>query len=405
MEIYHKLKAQVVQKGSDEYEKKQHHWRERIRDAYYVRGWSRKRIMRYFHISIHTVHRWTQSADQDCSIDNRGWPRGVKRMHTPETLDRIRTIHQDLTNDPAEFFTGASAIEHEWILRYDDPPPPLRTIGAMMREMKLSALRKKGRSKGAAAYLRYPEYTIYHGLGGRVIEVDFIKKFLTGRTDPLCFQSFSAKQSPKIRAFILVEAETADAFIKGCHWFLTNYEKPMYLKMDNSATMLGSASAKRTVSRVARHLLKKKIIPIFSVPRRPFTQASIEGSNSMFSRRFWTTRDFKDVDDVTMQLGWLNAAIIRYHGYVRPKPQRPSSPFVPRIYFIRQVYESTTTPQMGAIDVQHEEILLPLSYVKFFVLAEWNLEEQRLVVYFETEKQSVPIHERSFCINGEALTL
>lgn len=400
-----KLDTIQCRKETDGYEKKRVRFRERIRDAYFAFGWSRKRIQREFGISIHTVRKWTQAADQDCSVDHRGWRQGMRRTHTLETLDRIKVIHQELRTNREEFFTGASAIEREWTLRFPEPAPPLRTIGALLKELQLSGRRTKGRGKGAAAYLHYPEHTLYHGLGGRLIEADFIgRKFLTGRSAPVCFMSYSAKMSPKIRAFQRVEAETTQAFEASSSWFFLTYEEPDFLKLDNATPLLGSTSAKRTISHVARTLLQRRIIPIYSVPRKPFTQASVEGSNSMFARKFWNVRHFTSLEDVDTQLGWFNAAIARYHGYT-PRSRRRPTTFSPRIYFLRQVHEVHEAKGYGVIDIQHETIRLPVDYVKYFVLAEWDLEAQRLTVHFENEKTLIPIHEESFPINGKKLEL
>ena len=258
----------------------------------------------------------------------------MRRKHSDQTLERIRQIHQDLSTNREEFFTGASAIEREWTVRFPEAPPPLRTIGALLKELHLSTTRTKGRGKGAAAYLHYPEYTLYHGLGGRLIESDFIgRKFLTGRSEPLCFMSFSAKLSPKIRAYQRVEAETTQAFEASSAWFFSTYEEPDFLKLDNAAPLLGSTSAKRTVSKVARSLLRRRIVPIYAVPRKPFSQGSVEGSNSVFARKFWNVRRFESLEDVDTQLGWFNAAIARYHGYAPRSRKRPTT-FSPRIYFL-----------------------------------------------------------------------
>lgn len=400
-----KLTSTQFRKVLNGYEKKQIRRREQIRDAYFQFGWPRKKIQREFGISIHTVRLWTQAADQDCSIDHRGWPRGMRRAHTAQTLERIQLIHQDLRTNAEEFFTGASAIEREWTRRFPEPPPPLRTIGALLKELNLSGSRTKGRGKGAAAYLHYPEYTLYHGLGGRLIEADFIgRKSFTGQSAPLCFMSFSAKLSPKIRAFQRVGAETADVFIEAGTRFFTEYEEPDFLKLDNASTLIGSASGKRTISRVARFLLGRQIVPIYAVPRKPFTQASVEGSNSMFARNFWNARRFTSLEDLDTQLEWFNAAIGRYHGYTPRTRTRPTT-FVPRMYFLRQVHESPEHKGFGSIDVLHEVIRLPLPYVKYFVLAEWNLDTQQLTIYFESDKTLSPLHEQSFRINGKKFQL
>lgn len=129
------------------YEKKQQQLRQRINDAFFGTHWTRSQIREYFGVSSHTVLRWTQAAVQDCSVDGRGWRKGVMRSHSSETLERISLIHHELSSNPEDFFTGASAIAREWSLRFTDPPPPVRTIGIMLKELHLSTSRKKGRQR------------------------------------------------------------------------------------------------------------------------------------------------------------------------------------------------------------------------------------------------------------------
>ncbi|MDI6751968.1 MAG: hypothetical protein QME07_03825 [bacterium] len=57
-------------------------------------------------------------------------------------------------------------------------------------------------NQGASHYLCYPEYTIYHLLGERVLEADFVgKKYITARSEPLNFIGFSFKKEPRLKLF------------------------------------------------------------------------------------------------------------------------------------------------------------------------------------------------------------
>ena len=267
-------------------------------------------------------------------------------------------------------------------------PPPLRTIGQLLSDLGLSGKREKGRNKGAARYLCYPEYTLYHLLGGRVAEADFIgMKYIFGRTEPLNFSGFSFKKEPKLRYFQRISGQTAQELKKACSSFFKKFEKPDFLKVDNCLATIGSASGRRNISQVMYFLLKNQIIPIFAVPRKPFSQASIEGNNSVFSRKFWNRIQFQSVEEVDEKLKWFNASSQEYMGYKPPqKAKEPKKNFVPRVYFIRQVHEKKET-RKAFIDVLNEKVFLPLSYVNYFVLAEWNLREEKLSVYFEKEQK------------------
>lgn len=358
--------------------------------------------MRRERVSSKFVVRWTQSPDQDMIADRRGWKKGVRRRWTADTEQCIRTLHDTLSADPMSFFTGPTAIADAWRRTYRELPPPLRTIGMIMKDLNLSRSRKKGGNKGASRYLCYPEYTIYEKLGGRIAEADFVgKKYLAGRTAPIHFAGFSFKKEPKGRWFKRVEAETADCLIAAGAEFISQYEKPDFLKVDNAAAMSGSGSGKRNISRAMASLLKEQIIPIFSVPRRPFSQASIEGNNSVFARFFWNRRHFGSIEDVDTQLGWFNRASRAYYHYLPPHHKKHAhKKFVPRVYFIRQVQEETTRKRTrGYIEVLNERITLPKAYIQYFVLAEWNLREEKLTIYFEKEQKSYAIKQISFQIN------
>lgn len=376
-------------------------YREKVNRLYFESNWSKNRISRELHMSKHFVVRWTQSPGQDFSKDGRGWPKGQRRKWTESTEQRIREIHENQLSDPEEFFFGATAIQHRWRKKYRDVPPPLRTIGQILTDLHLSNPRKKGRNKGAAKYLLYPEKTIYGGqLGSRVLESDFIQRFLKGRSSPLHFIGYSAKKTPRIRYFIRIAGQTADAFINACDTFFDRFEQPDVMKVDNAATFIGSVSGKRNLSKTMLYLLNRGITPVFAVPRRPFTQASVEGNNSVFARNFWNKRVFENLTDVDRQLQWFNESSLRYTAYQKPKPATPKKEKpVTNIYFLRQIMESSVTPGQGSISVLNEEILLPPEWINFFVLAKWELETETLSVFIELKHQLQTLDESQFLIN------
>lgn len=347
---------------------------------------------------------WTKSPNQNFEKDNRGWPKGKRRKWSKSTENSIKEIHKDLVEDPYQFYAGATVIQQEWRKRYSDTPPPLRTIGQIMSSLGLSEKRKKTKNKGAARYLCYPEYTIYSLLGGRVLESDFIgRKHITGRTEPLNFIAFSFKKEPRLRYFKRVRGERGDDFIEQSDHFFKKFEKPDFMKVDNSLAIIGSASGKRNISKVMKFLLREQVMPIFAVPKRPFSQASIEGNNSVFARKFWNRIDFKSVEEVDEKLEWFNLSSQRYLHYQPPKTKlKRKKNFIPKIYFIRQVKEDKEQTDKPFIDVLNEKVFLPKSYINYFVLAEWNLKQEQLSIYFEKEQHSKMIKKLSFKINPES---
>ena len=364
-------------------------------------GWSKTEIAEWLGVSRPFVAEWTQASGQDVERDARGWPKGRARHWDARVSRRIAQLHAKLTKDPREFFHGATAIQHEYRQRYPEQPvPPLRTIGRILAALGLSMPRKRGRGKGAARYLCYPEHTVYHTLGARVLEVDFVgHKFLTGRHAPLHFLGCSFKHVPKLRYFQRVPAETSTVLIEACAAFFARFETPDVVKVDNALAAIGSGSGKRALSRFMVFLLQQQVLPVFAVPKKPFSQASIEGNNSVFGRKFWQPHTFRSVRDVDRRLEWFNASSQRYTGYEAPPPHPAPIDFVPKVYFLRQVREAPDAPATAGIDVLNEWIALPASYVNYFVLAEWNLHTERITILFEQDSVAKPIKSRKFTIN------
>ena len=340
--------------------------------------------------------------EQDPNVDHRGWPVGRRRRWSVQTERRIKYLHTALQRDSKEFFSGATAVEHRWRVKYPaEKPPPLRTIGQIMKDLGLTTQRKKGRRKGAARYLCYPEKTVYGGwLGERVLEVDFIeRRYLHGSGQPLQFIGFSAKTEPKLRYFQRLEDLTWRTVKVACERFFERFERPQVLKVDNAPAFVGSGSAKRTLSRAVIFLLQHQISPVFSVPRRPFTQASIEGNNSVFSRYFWKRRTFESVEDVDRQLDWFNESSLRYTNYQRPNRSESRKDFLAQVYFLRQVQESEHRPGSGSISVVNEEVFLPAAQINFFVLAQWNLKSEKLTVFREQNETLQTLTQINFPVN------
>jgi Putative ATPase subunit of terminase (gpP-like) len=362
---------------------------------YFEQGWSRGRIAAHLGVSRMFVHRWTQDPARRPEADARGWRKGTGRRWSADTHRRLVAIAEELRADPTEFFTGATAVLQAFRARYpDEPAPPVRTVGRTLTQAGLTR-RPRPRGRGAARYLCYPEHTVYTQLGKRVSELDAIgPKFLRGTSMPLFFLGISFKQPPRWRYFLRTADITASTLIQHCATFFDTWERPEVMKVDNGPGMSGSQSAVRTVSRFVQFLLRQQVTPVFAVPRRPFSQASIEGNNSVFARHFWRRWRFVSAAEVDVQLAWFNAASARYSGYT-PPPAASRVAFEPKIYFIRQVHE--IAPGQAAIHVANAAVALSPVYVNLFVLAEWHLGTQRLTVSLEREQQleclvQIPFH-------------
>jgi hypothetical protein len=71
---------------------------------------------------------------------------------------------------------------------------------------------------------------------------------------------------------------------------------------------------------------------------------------------------------------------------------------VPRVYFIRKVFEHPETKR-GYIDVLKEQVTLPAPYINYFVLAEWNLKTEQLRILFEQDEKPKRLKSTRFPLN------
>jgi len=375
-----------------------------VNELYFNHHFSKTSIAQKMKVSRNFVSRWTQSINQDFTSDNRGWKKGKSRKWDSEIKEKIKSIRLYLENDSFEFYHGATAIQQEWRRRYSDEViPPLRTIDKYLSELGLAKKRKE-KHKGAAKYLCYPEHTIYNQIGDRVAEVDFIgKKYISGSSEPLNFIGFSFKKEPRLRYYRRIEGQTTNNFITETDKFFRFFEKPDVIKLDNGLAFIGSASGKRNISRSMFFLLKNNVIPVFAVPRKPFTQASIEGNNSVFSKKFWNKFDFKSLKEIDDKLELFNQSSQRYTEYRRPEKNLQNRNFTPKVYFIRQVKEVSENKKFGAyINVLNVIIPMPKSLVNYYVLSEWKLNKETLNIYFEKDKRQKLIKKIDFKINKKS---
>jgi len=340
---------------------------------------------------------WTKSENRDFTKDRRGWQKGKPRQYTEADEYRVLEIREELERDKI-FFTGASAILQVYKEKYPDiKSPSLRFIGRVLSKHG-KATKHRGRNKGASRYLLYPEYTI-NNLGERLLEIDFIgKKFIEGRTEPVDFIAFSLRK-PVLKHFRRVSGDTAENVIKESKRFFREFCKPDVVKVDNAFAMRGSSSGERPISKVMMFFLQNEITPIFTAPRKPWNQASIEGANSVFSRKLWNRFEFRNLNEIDEKLELFNEAYRKYCEFPdQPLQNKEKSNYIPKIYYIKKVYDEEEY-EKGYIEVANTKVFLPLEYINLFVLAEWNLKEENLTINLEREKELLTIDKIPFKIN------
>ena len=270
-------------------------------------------------------------------------------------------------------------------------------ITSTLKDLGLSKPHKK-RIKGGSEYQRYPKILI--GLIGNIIlEIDFIQRFIKGQTKPVHFIGFSCKKF-RLRQYRRISGQTNINTRKGLDWFFDSLFTPDTVKMDNDLAFIGSNSAKRTISKTVKFLFDNKIIPVFTNPRSPWNNGSVEGSNSVFARNFWNKFEFTSIKDIDMKLELFNQSSLEYSDYKQNEfENRKDKKFIPQIYFIRKVYENQRKNGKGEINILNEKIELPGEYINLYTLSKWNLKTEILYVYFDNEGKKILVKKMKFLIN------
>ncbi len=347
------------------------------------------------------VLEWTQSEDQDFKKDKRGWKKGKVRTHTSNEKQLVKNIREELEKTN-KLYIGPKAIL-KYLREKEDRNKNINSakinlsfIKSVLKEFGLSKSHQK-RKRGGSKYQNYPKQLISE-IGSLILEIDFIQRFIKGQTMPVHFIAFSCKLLG-LKQYRRISAQTNENAGKELEWFFDNFFIPDAVKMDNGLAFIGSNSAKRTISKTIKFLFDKKIIPVFTNPRSPWNNGSVEGSNSVFARNFWNKFTFKSIVDLDKKLEQFNKSSLWYSDYDQSKiKEKENKKFIPQIYFIRRAYENQENGK-GEINVLNEKINLPKEYINLYTLSQWNLKTETLYVYFEEEQKKILIKKLRFEIN------
>ena len=272
----------------------------------------------------------------------------------------------------------------------------LSFIISSLKELGISKPHQK-RKKGISKYQHYPKQLISE-IGLLILEIDFVQRFIKGQTKPVHFMAFSCKRF-NLKQYRRISAQTNENAKKEIIWFCKEFFIPDAVKMDNGLAFIGSNSAKRTISKTVKFLFRKKIIPVFTNPRSPWNNGSVEGSNSVFSRNFWNKFIFESIEDLDAKLELFNQSSLWYSDYNKNKIQKKENKeFILQIYFIRKVYENQEN-EKGEINILNEKINLPNEYINLYTLSKWNLKTETLFIYFEKEQKKILIKKIKFEVN------
>lgn len=325
-----------------------------------------------------------------------------KRKYTTSQEKQIIRIRHKLAKQ--NFFYGARAIKQKLSDHLS-----LNFIKTTLHKFHLSHRHFK-RRPGVSRYLLYPQ-TLINNLGTKLCQIDFIgPRYLQGSSQPLHFLSIKYVKPQKLHLFYRIDAATTSEVLRVLYQFWSWYPLPDVVQMDNGSQFRGFTKRTHSVGRLIRWLCALGIIPIFNAPNSPWNNASVEGGNSVFDRKFWRHFRFKTRAEVDKKLTDFNCS---YQAYLQPerrsqiKTKRKSiiTPTLAKrlnfstqskVYFIRRVKEHYGKYQ---VEILNDHIFLPACYNDQFVLIELKLRRQTIKIFQEIKKQRILRHKSSFYLH------
>ena len=375
------------------------------------KDWSNRKIARYLLASKDSVGKWIQMAENEISIDNRGWKKGNLRKYTPETKQQIIKIRKDSEKEDS-YFIGSKVVKKNYEnmtgikVSKSFVDEVLKEAGMVKSPIK----KKKGRSK----YMKYPDYTLTK-LGKSMMSIDFIgPRYLKGSDNRINFLSCKYLRPEKLGIVKRIEGQTTDQTIKTLKEIWKTQPIPEILKIDNDSAFGANLSHGKYIGRLAFFLLNLGVYPLYIAPRSPWNNGHVEGFNSVFSKKFWNRLQFNDEEEIDVKINDFNVAYGKYSELISNNPEinekniKHMADFknanlenknvklfmADKIYFLRIVRrknDKESDTEYGFIDILKHEIKLPKDLINLFVFCVLDLRSKNLKICIELDDGSLKV--------------
>ncbi len=382
--------------------------RVQVRKLFFEKHLNKSEISRQLLVSRNFVIKWIRI--KDIKRDYRGWPKGKRRKYTQKEIQRIREIRNELKEK--NFLFGSESIQDIYGERY--PQERILKLSFIEDILRTEGLIKPSvRSKDSLGSWRrhYPAESIKK-LGRIIKEADFIgPRYIKGEKGPFHLFSWSYCQPFKLGKISLILRQKSVLVMKILIKDWKKYPLPDILKLDNDFAFTGTGKHKRIIPGIARFLLNLGIIPLFITPGQSWNNAGVEGLNSVFAKKLWQNKIYLSLKEFrndlrrfnqeysSYQLKKGNFNILKDVRFLSKDFQLKASLYQEikdikgkKIYFLRIVKEQNS---QAIIEILKEDIVVPDIYLNQFILAEIDLENQILKVFYEQEKGQLKLIKKT----------
>lgn len=381
-----------------------------VRDLFFNKHFNKSEIARAIGVSRPFVQKWTADKNRSVEDDQRGWPKGKKRVYTDKEEARIVNLRRELEE---KLFTGPDKIIDEYRQRYSKARSLSRSFVSRVIWKHFPMSRRK--TLKAVKEQKYPLNTLA-GLGSIQQEADFMgRKYITGRSEPIHFFTRVYKEPFLLRLLKRVPDETSNTALNVLSSDWKQYPLPDTLSLDNAwgFTASGAGKCSRIISPFIQYLLILGITPIFIAPKKPWMNGTVEGTHSVFTRKAWNRfacRSLADVDKLVQLFEKEYQKLKPLPGKLPGKTLSAdfnwrdifARPFKPKkgmgIYLIRLVQEKPKDDvKIPAIRIFKELIKLDKSLINTYVLAKLDIYKEQLSIYVEPNNEDLRlVAERKF---------
>ena len=383
------------------------------------KGWSIRKISRHLVAGKDNVNKWVNFSKEELTIDNRGWKKGVLRKYNHKQKEAIKNIRIKLEKEDS-YFIGAKVVHNNYINLFGENISE-KFVDRTLREYNLLKSRQK-KTKGKSKYMQYPEKTLLK-LGKILMSIDFIgPKYLQGSNDRINFLTCKYIRPNKEGIVNRIKGQTTEETIRVLTKVWKEHPIPNVLKIDNDSAFGANLRHEKCIGKLTLFLLNLGIKPLYIAPRSPWNNGSVEGFNSVFSKKFWNHLRFTDENEIDIKIKDFNVAYEKYTELINNNPKIEKPKFIDdfegvnlinkqidkfkahKIYFLRIVRrkgDKDSEKEKGYISILGKEIILRQDLINLFVFCELNIKKGILVINTENEdKQLIEIKQINFKIQN-----
>lgn len=118
----------------------------------------------------------------------------------------------------------------------------------------------------------------------------------------------------------LIDGQTSDETLRILKEVWESHPIPDALKLDNDSAFGANLNHRGCIGKVSIALLNLGVTPIYVAQRSPWSNGSVEGFNSIFSKKYCNKLHFSDEEELSVKIKQFNLEYEKYTDLVANNP-------------------------------------------------------------------------------------